>query len=411
MNMDFSIMDYLGFSSSVFVTDIDNTLPLVKRHYVRQAKELLFDIDKIHFLGEHPAVYFKMVPNFETVVLGELTKVHKSIWNQSKAPFLFVESPTEIRVYNGFEKPLHTKDTQQQLSQLELFKGEKASEQALMELKRIFGAISIETGDFWGNNEYASKIKFKTRVEQALIDNLKETRRKLIAIGLRIEIIHDILLRSLFLLYLEDRKATDSVFYQTYQPNANSFFDILNDVRATYAIFKKLEVVFNGNLCPISENEPNEVRQEHLDLIKACFWSKMKQDEQQSTLFDWRIFDFSIIPIELISGIYEDFLSIEDGKDHQSQTGAFYTPRPLAEFILNKVLPYPSTQDTNYKIKILDPTCGSGIFLVESLNRLLDRWEFANSPKKLDFNTICNISAPTGILFYNNAPRKKRFGI
>jgi hypothetical protein len=56
--MDFSIMDYLGFSNSVFVADVDNTLPLVKRHYVRQAKELLFDIDKIHFLGEHPAVYF-----------------------------------------------------------------------------------------------------------------------------------------------------------------------------------------------------------------------------------------------------------------------------------------------------------------------------------------------------------------
>jgi hypothetical protein len=116
--MDFSIMDYLGFSNSVFVADIDNTLPLVKRHYVRQAKELLFGIDKIHFLGEHPAVYFKSVPNFETIVLRELTKVHKSIWNQGKAPFLFVESPTEIRVYNGFEKPIYPKDTQQQLESL-----------------------------------------------------------------------------------------------------------------------------------------------------------------------------------------------------------------------------------------------------------------------------------------------------
>ncbi len=152
-----------------------------------------------------------------------------------------------------------------------------------------------------------------------------------------------------------------------------------------------MEVVFNGNLCPISENEPDKVHQKHLDLIKTCFWSKTKQDDHQSVLFDWRIFDFSIIPIELISGIYEDFLSNEDGKDHQSQTGAFYTPRPLAEFILNKVLPYPSVQDAKYNLKVLDPTCGSGIFLVESLNRLLDRWEFANAPKKLDFNTICNM--------------------
>lgn len=392
MTADFSVIDFLDFSLGVCDLESNDLQSPVKRHYVRQANELLYGIDKVHFLGEHPSVYFKSVPDFQKEVLTDLAKVQKSIWNQGKVPFLVVESPTEIRVYNGFDKPINPRDTHQNISNLELIKSPKDDEKALAELKDVFGAVSIESGDFWKKNEYTHKIKFKTRVEQTLINNLKDTRNKLISKGLAIEIIHDILLRSLFLLYLEDRKATDAKFYQEYKTDAQSFFDILEDIQATYSIFRKLEVAFNGNLCPVTKNETDKVTTEHLSLIKECFWSKIKEDKNQLALFDWRVFDFSIIPIELISGIYEDFLSKEDGKENQSKTGAFYTPRPLAEFILNKVLPYPSVNDTNYKIKVLDPTCGSGIFLVESLNRLLDRWEMSNPNGKLDFNTICTIT-------------------
>ena len=392
MTANFSVIDFLDFSLGVCDLEHNDLQSPVKRHYVRQAKELLYGIDKVHFSGEHPSVYFKSVPNFQKEVLNDLAKVQKSIWNQGNVPFLVVESPTEIRVYNGFDKPINPRDAHQYIVHLELIKASKDDEKALAGLKDVFGAISIESGDFWKKNEYAHKIKFKTRVEQTLINNLKDTRNKLISKGLAIEIIHDILLRSLFLLYLEDRKATDAKFYQEYKSDAQSFFDILEDIQATYGIFRKLEVAFNGNLCPVTENETDKVTTEHLSLIKECFWSKIKEDQNQLALFDWRVFDFSIIPIELISGIYEDFLSKEDGKENQSKTGAFYTPRPLAEFILNKVLPYPSVNDTNFNIKVLDPTCGSGIFLVESLNRLLDRWEMSNPNGKLDFSTICTIT-------------------
>lgn len=387
--MEFSTIDYLEFTKGIIdVNTNTDTLPPVKRHYVGQAKTLLYGIDKIHFLGEQPGVYFKAVPHFQEETLVELAKVQKSVWNQGKVPFLLVESPTEIRVYNGFEKPINPNDENADIKQLELFQTKRDDSRALEELKSVFGAVSIDSGDFWKQSDYANKIKFKTRVEQALIYNLKDTKVKLKAKGLTLEVIHDILLRVLFILYLEDRKATDPIFYQLYKPDANSFFDVLEDLGATYAIFKKLEVSFNGNLCPVTSQEEEVVTTAHLSIVKECFWAKITKDRSQMALFeDWRMFDFSIIPIELISGIYEDFLS----KEKQSNTGAFYTPRPLAEFILNKVLPFPSVGDTNYNIKVLDPTCGSGIFLVESLNRLLDRWEMANPDKSLDFNTICTI--------------------
>ncbi|MEA5457997.1 N-6 DNA methylase [Arcicella sp. LKC2W] len=389
--MDFSVIDYLEFGKGIIDVNSDtNTLPPVKRHYVEQANNLLYGIDKVYFLGEQPAIYFKSVPNFKEEVLEDLAKVQKSIWNQGKAPFLYVESPTEIRVYNGFDKPINPNDDSQNVESLEIFKAKKGDETALNELKDVFGVVSIDSGDFWSKEDYANKIKSKVKIEQALIKNLRDTRTHLKSKGLDIHVIHDILLRVLFTLYLEDRGATDPSFYQNYKRDASSFFHILGDREATYGIFKKLEVSFNGNLCPITDKE-KDVTIEHLQIVKECFWSKIKDNKNQLNLFDWRIFDFRIIPIELISGIYEDFLSNEGGEEKQSKTGAFYTPRPLAEFILNKVLPYPTTEDTNHNIKILDPTCGSGIFLVESLNRLLDRWEMANPDKNLNFDTICKI--------------------
>lgn len=389
--MDFSVIDYLEFGKGVIdVNSNTDTLSPVKRHYVEQANNLLYGIDNVHFLGEQPAIYFKSVPNFKEEVLEDLAKVQKSIWNQGKAPFLYVESPTEIRIYNGFDKPINPNDDSQNVESLEIFKAKIDDESALNELKDVFGVISIDSGDFWSKEDYANKIKSKVRIEQALIKNLRDTRTLLKSKGLDIHVIHDILLRVLFTLYLEDRGATDPKFYQIYKPKAKSFFDILEDKEATYGIFQKLEVSFNGNLCPITDKE-KDVTVEHLQIVKECFWSKIKNDKNQLDLFDWRIFDFRIIPIELISGIYEDFLSNEGGEEKQSKTGAFYTPRPLAEFILNKVLPYPTAEDMNHNIKILDPTCGSGIFLVESLNRLLDRWEMANPDENLGFDTICKI--------------------
>ena len=61
MDTDFSIVDYLEFSKGVLEVETNDNLLPVKRHYVRQAKELLFGIDTIHFLGEHPSVYFNIL--------------------------------------------------------------------------------------------------------------------------------------------------------------------------------------------------------------------------------------------------------------------------------------------------------------------------------------------------------------
>ncbi|MEL6721591.1 MAG: N-6 DNA methylase, partial [Bacteroidota bacterium] len=391
MKEDISIIDKLDFTLGAISVQASGELSALKSHHLRQVED--FGLDVVYFSGEFPSVYFKKINDFDSEESRQaILSIHKKVWNQGKVPFLYVESNTEIRVYNCYEKPVHEEQQDRSITDIELY---QTALNDLSELETVFDKVSIETGHFWKHNKFASQVKNEKRVEQELIKNLKKTRDRLKVDGLSTPIIHNLLLRSLFILYLEDRKATDADFYQriTRLDDCTSYFDILEDKTATYLLFAELEDKFNGNLSPVTEQEESLITEAHLKKIKECFWAEIRKSDGQLSLFkEWRIFNFEIIPIQLISEIYEEFLGAED-QEAKAKAGAFYTPHPLAEFVLNEVLPYPSVQDTRYQIKTLDPTCGSGIFLVETLNRLLDRWEMANadSDNELNFEIICEV--------------------
>ncbi|MEM6319745.1 MAG: N-6 DNA methylase [Bacteroidota bacterium] len=388
MRENISIIDELDFTLGTVNVPASTYLSALKQHYLRQIKD--FNLDVVYFSGEFPSVYFKKIDDFANRdSQQEILTIHKKIWNQGKVPFLYVESNTEVKVYNCYEKPVQAEQQDRSIQDLELY---QTALEDLSELKTVFDKVAIETGRFWQHSKIAKRVKNEARVEQELIKNLKKTRKRLEA-TLPVSIIHNLLLRSLFILYLEDRGATDAAFYQriTGLRDCTSYFDILEDRTATYRLFAELEERFNGNLSPVSTDETPLVTTTHLQYIKACFWAEIRKQDGQLRLFkDWRLFNFEIIPIQLISEIYEEFLGAQD-PEGKAKAGAFYTPHPLAEFVLNEVLPYPSAKNNRYNIKTLDPTCGSGIFLVETLNRLLDRWEVAYPEKQLDFTTICQI--------------------
>jgi len=386
MKEDISIVESLDFSLGTYDVQESKELSALRNHYIREIKN--FGIDKVYFSGEFPSVYFKKVKNFVAESQQEILAIHKKVWNQGKVPFLYIESPHEVRIYNGYEKPVKFEQEDRTIEDLVIY---QTSLDDLSELKNVFDKIAIETGSFWKKKKYAAKVKNEYRVEEELIKNLKKTRA-ILKRDLPVSIIHNLLLRSLFILYLEDRGATDIPYYKkiTHLENGTSYFEILKDKTATYLLFEELEDKFNGNLSPVSEGEKSIVTNEHLLKIKECFWEEIRQGGQLRLFEDSRLFNFEIIPIQLLSEIYEEFLGAED-PNGKVKTGAFYTPHPLAEFVLNEVLPYPTKKDTRYNIKTLDPTCGSGIFLVETLNRLLDRWEVAHPKKQLDFDTIADL--------------------
>lgn len=387
------IVNLLGFEKGTVDVNHEGEVRLspLKARIVKEVKRLDFGVDKVYFSGDFPSVYIKRVEQFDEKTLINLRRVHKNIWNQRRVPFLYVESSTEARVYNCYERPIDTDDISRSINDIQLL---RADENHLDELKRVFGQVSIDSGDFWNQYEYAKQIDYRKRVDKTLMSNLKETRKKLIEQGVAVSIVHNLLLRSLFLLYLEDRKATDQNFYSQYSKGAISYFDILEDenVEAAYALYDRLEKSFNGDLSPVSPEERKIVRSSHLSLIRDCFWDdNLANNQNQIKLFRWRVFDFSIISIELISEIYEEFLSAEQGEDATANDGAYYTPHVLVEFILNKSLLWADDNNKDYNVKVIDPTCGSGIFLVESFNRLVNRWEYQHPGKKIDFQELLSL--------------------
>ena len=379
------VIDELEYSEGIISRDTysDYKGKPLKVNLTKQAFDTIEDLDAIYFSGEYPIIYFKKINDINQ---GEIKLLHKKIWNQGRVPLLFVVTPHEVRIYNCYKEPLRENDNDIDKLQIDRFEQALAS---FKKLKETYHISKIDSGEFW-QTASGKKINTTKKVDKLLVENLQKARTTLLRqLKLKeddaLQIIHNLLCRSLFILYLEDRKVTDETYYAKFLKNAESYLDILQNRNACYNIFRKLNKKYNGNLFITSKKEFNAVKNEHLEVIRQCFYGDNLATGQQSL---WRMFDFSYIPIELISSIYEEFLHTEAGLDTIKKQGAYYTPLALVEFILNEVLPLPDEKNKNYALKILDPACGSGIFLVEAYRRLVERWRYVNNYQNISTDDL-----------------------
>lgn len=373
----------LGYEHLIECSDISDSYP----EYQELEK---IGADKIYFSDNFPAILFKEVDSFNKNALKQIAEIQHKAWNYRKIMFLFVVSDTEIRIYNCYEKPQYIKAESSytnELKEYEIFSCIKTDKDNLKVLIELFSRIGVDCGLLWTSNyDLREKINIQKRIDKYLVQSLLATSNALKKDILDINIIHGLLMRSLFILYLEDKGAAEEAgLYTKIKKGAKSYFDILDDVDATYRLFIELQEHFNGNVFPIIENEQNFVNKDHLSLIKRCFIDG-DISGQPKFFDDWRIFKFDFIQIELLSEVYENFLGEFASK---KEKGQFYTPYTLVELILNDKLPIKN--EVNYNIKTLDIACGSGIFLVESYKRLIRRWQNANPENDITFKELKNI--------------------
>ncbi|MBV6510631.1 MAG: hypothetical protein FMNOHCHN_00108 [Ignavibacteriaceae bacterium] len=98
-------------------------------------------------------------------------------------------------------------------------------------------------------------------------------------------------------------------------------------------------------------------------------------------------YEFSVIPVEILGSAYEQFLGkvirveagkkakIEEKPEVRKAGGVHYTPQYIVEYIVkNTVGTYIGgmTPEEVAKVKIIDPACGSGSFLLGAYQYLLD---------------------------------------
>ena len=82
-------------------------------------------------------------------------------------------------------------------------------------------------------------------------------------------------------------------------------------------------------------------------------------------------YDFRIAAANnLLGGVYENFL----GRETRKRLGLFYTPESVIDFILENTLGKADVVENPY-VKVLDPSCGSGYFLLKSYDILRKKFE------------------------------------
>ena len=135
-------------------------------------------------------------------------------------------------------------------------------------------------------------------------------------------------------------------------------------------MFSALKEKFNGDTLQVTEVEKEIITQKDLDELRTFILGDSELESRQLAL--WPFYSFDIIPIQLISSIYELFFHLSDEDDEK---GTYYTPLHLVDMVMDEVYPW----EGEYKeISFFDPSCGSGIFLVEAYRRLVCRWMSQN---------------------------------
>ena len=332
---------------------------LSQMSWVDQARQL--GAETIFFVDDFPTVlFFKLDINLDadtTETEEEIRQLFLKVWNTSHVPLFFVALPGEIRIYNAYQKPIKRDEWATEDRWLKRI-------QSITEIVELseFARPQVESGQLF--QQRSKDFDRQNRVDQWLLKNLRLLRQRLEGANReKREYAHALIGRSIFIRYLEDRKVlvedyfTDIDGSREYQ----SYTDVLVSKEDTYQLFRKLRQDFNGDLFPLSEEEESSIEEADLHLLRS-FLQGRSMGNQPDLLF-WA-YKFDIIPIELISNIYEEFYH-ENGAEEDK--GTHYTPTSLVDFLLSQTL---TQERLDNGARVLDAACGSGIFLVEAFKRM-----------------------------------------
>lgn len=283
-------------------------------------------------------------------------ELHGKIWN-AQMPIIISDEGNYIRIYNGKSMDLGV-DKKIRLRDIVTYDLSQCDEKNTFSYWNVTNSLSLDLYE---------KSMDKKSLNEFLIDNLRYITKKL-KNEYKISFANKLMLRVLFIRYLIDRGV--NIGYMGLNDDVKHsqeiFLNIVQNKDDFFELIKYLKERFNGNLFEVDEQkEKSEITDEALSVLHSFLTAKEEMKTGQLCLFPF--YDFNIIPIELISNIYEILL----GKEKQDRDKAFYTPEYLVDYIVNRTVGRCLFNEN--ECKVLDPSCGSGIFLVKSLQKILER--------------------------------------
>lgn len=354
------------------------------RHHLQRAWAE-FGLCGVLCLEGKPTIYFKQVPRAD---LQKEAEWQKMLWNQGMAAMLVVQDPTKTRIYSALARP--QKDPIRDSGDARL-----AAELSTAAFALEVFLFSVQTGQFY--REHPGKFDAEVAIDQYLLDNLSGARDELMDKKaddpLDAATAHAFLGRCLFTCYLLERGIIGKKQLKAVgAPIAKKLHHVLREISnkrdaitTLFKLFRLLDDDFNGSMFGGSfTEEQSSLRARHIDVLirLLCGYDFVCQQP----VLDFDFYDFRLIPIELISAIYEDFISAGEketdapknqgkSKTVRRKTGAYYTPPRLAELVVDIAT---DGWETLLDKRCLDPACGSGVFLVILFQRMAAEWRRKN---------------------------------
>jgi len=198
--------------------------------------------------------------------------------------------------------------------------------------------------------------------------------------------------RIVFLRICEDRGIEPYGTLQSLQNGPNAY-------RRPGELFQRADDRYNSGLFHFS---PEKDRREPPDelTLSLNLDDKPLKEILRNLYYPDSPYEFSVLPLEILGQVYEQFLGkvIRLTKGHQAKVeekpevrkagGVYYTPAYIVDYIVRgtvgKLLEGKTPQQAA-KLRVLDPACGSGSFLIGAYQHLLD-WHrdryVADDPEK-----------------------------
>jgi hypothetical protein len=176
--------------------------------------------------------------------------------------------------------------------------------------------------------------------------------------------------RIVFLRIAEDRGI------DTYG-SLHTLFNGANQYARMMQLFTQADARYNGGLFNFAEDALTPSLTVDDNIIK---------DIVRSVYYPQSPYEFSVLDVAILGSIYEQFLGktirlttehrvkVEEKPEVKKAGGVYYTPRDIVEYIVDHTVGealYDTTPAKVEQLRILDPACGSGSFLLGAYDKLL----------------------------------------
>lgn len=264
-----------------------------------------------------------------------------------------------LKRFDEYKKRYHTlgERREQLVDELEAVgSGDAANEEEVAELRQSISEIEEDWEPyrrFWEDYEVWKQLSNRVGEEEA------ENKR----IFCR-ESVYTQINKILFIRIAEDKGLLNTMVSDG---GVHSFFDFWNDYAKYTGPQKDYRDLFDAACSEMME------LYEHLYSGSIFDW-ELRDGSALNEIFKktfWHLnhYDFEGVDRDVLGTLYEQHLP----KEERQTLGEFYTPTEVVNFILDRV-EYTADRPIEHK-DVLDPATGSGTFLVQAANRLVERLE------------------------------------